>query len=851
MIDMSDLTGAFQNIQRMIESGGEVYAIILLTMGAMQCFFGYKMMRFMIALSGFLVGGVASAALGMANQLQSMSMPDEGTIMLYGLVGGIVCAILANVLYLLGIFLLCGMGGFLLGLAMTETVGVAIGCGLFLGILGVVLTKPIIIISTACSGGRLCALGTAVLMDSFENTLIFTIIFAVLGMVCQFQMESRVNKNQAPVVYQTGQPVGQAVGQAVGQPTGQVVAQGAVQAMAQAPQAGVVAQPPEQMLALFPETAEFGFADFFQDASDGMDRAYKAMVSKDPAKTRLYLDHALTANPQDSHGHFMKFMCNHRIYQEEDLKKLRQPLNQFSEFREAMSHANKEQLVLMTEYNKIVIAAREAEQQRLQAIALAKQQKKDAQKEAAKETMRQGADSAKRGATAMGQFLFRHKKKIAIATVVLLLLTGAGATALYFIGQPPDEERVTKDIYASLSPDFGEIVSFEYAGGGFEGEYSVHTANVEAKTDTEYHYHLFVVHYAKEFIRYELRSEREDGGVNPGLYRTYPLLFVSESQVEAYLDTIIPLVDGYELPEPYEINYRDFSISGDLKSGLSTVQVEAEYQMEHYKAKVEQEIKFRYRVAEANWVCDDKLYAKVVPNEAMDAATYERILVASQQMLRYNNQNIVEISAETLVSQENIQINLQSNGQDYLVSSQTVVDNGICDIKGNLLTELTFDKNQGYSIQSMDFQVESYDYSAINGRSYQGAYNMVDTENMGVPIVGEVRLNNINILTGNLIELEATVADYTMNFQGSIDPLTGKVSTLVGDSSFMVDVPNFYMDILETSSQEATITLELDNLSKSTGELQGTVNFVGHVKGIALFAGNPSYPAVMSLTVVS
>ncbi|HLY26853.1 MAG TPA: DUF4203 domain-containing protein, partial [Aggregatilineales bacterium] len=130
------------------------YAVVLGVLGLVECFFGYKFFRILLAVAGFFIGAQLGASFALAHTSQSV------VIVLIELITGVIGAVLFYYLYFVGFFL-AGMG---LGasvatvlaanLGLTQevaTVVVVIGA-IIGGLLGFILSKYIIMISTAFIG---------------------------------------------------------------------------------------------------------------------------------------------------------------------------------------------------------------------------------------------------------------------------------------------------------------------------------------------------------------------------------------------------------------------------------------------------------------------------------------------------------------------------------------------------------------------------------------------------------------------------------------------------------------------------------------------------------------------------
>ena len=84
-----------------------VAAVIALILALLQCFFGYKMLRFWVALIGFALG----SAIGSGIIANIMENPSKVLIVLVGITAGAFLGILAFKLYVVGVFIYCGLLG--------------------------------------------------------------------------------------------------------------------------------------------------------------------------------------------------------------------------------------------------------------------------------------------------------------------------------------------------------------------------------------------------------------------------------------------------------------------------------------------------------------------------------------------------------------------------------------------------------------------------------------------------------------------------------------------------------------------------------------------------------------------
>lgn len=223
----------------------------------LSCFLGYPMMRFWIGVAGFC-GGYAAASSVAA--LFSDSTPVQ---VLAGVLFGILCLVLAVLLYRVGIFLLCALLAFVSASLLLPGIAVWI-CGIFavaVGVLAVFLIRPLVIITTSVQGA-LSALAALFTLCGWEQGAVIYLLalpLCVLGMMSQFALSRKKKNEKAPAPAGAPYPPGQAPGwygqpgapypprqQGVYPPRPAAIAQPQQPAPIQPP-AQPAAQPPEQL----------------------------------------------------------------------------------------------------------------------------------------------------------------------------------------------------------------------------------------------------------------------------------------------------------------------------------------------------------------------------------------------------------------------------------------------------------------------------------------------------------------------------------------------------------------------------------------------------------------------------
>lgn len=131
--------------------------------GAIQCFFGYRIFKFILGLTGFLVGGILAGTIGYAIS------QEESIALLAGLVGGVIGATLLVALYLVGVFLIGAILGGILGTVLFAVAesnpepAVLLLLAVIAGTIALIFQKFMIIVSTGFGGAWSIVAGIACL----------------------------------------------------------------------------------------------------------------------------------------------------------------------------------------------------------------------------------------------------------------------------------------------------------------------------------------------------------------------------------------------------------------------------------------------------------------------------------------------------------------------------------------------------------------------------------------------------------------------------------------------------------------------------------------------------------------
>lgn len=192
--EMDILSGIINSLSTIMRAA----SLIIFIIGIIQCFFGYKWLRFVLAVSGFMTGAVIGSIMGLIGGLNSTdSISDVVNMIIVAMViFGIIGAIISYKVYKLGIFLIGFSGVYLISLLTSlagrlmsgnDSIAAAFATALIpavvAGVLMVKFTKPLIIIYTGISGAYTAAVSLAVLMGG--GTFFFTVALSIAGIYIQ------------------------------------------------------------------------------------------------------------------------------------------------------------------------------------------------------------------------------------------------------------------------------------------------------------------------------------------------------------------------------------------------------------------------------------------------------------------------------------------------------------------------------------------------------------------------------------------------------------------------------------------------------------------------------------------
>lgn len=182
-----------------------IIGLLSICFGAVNCFFGYKLYKLVIALNGFVFGSIIGGILGLIGVMYLEISDDTVAVIVFtGLICGAISSFIAFSTYKLGVFmmnffivfvaslafLLSDMSAFeLLFIDESELLGYVISASIpafIAGVVAVIFIKPSVILTTAVSGAYEIARGIGTIMDDNNFCFIAAVILAIIGIAVQF-----------------------------------------------------------------------------------------------------------------------------------------------------------------------------------------------------------------------------------------------------------------------------------------------------------------------------------------------------------------------------------------------------------------------------------------------------------------------------------------------------------------------------------------------------------------------------------------------------------------------------------------------------------------------------------------
>ncbi len=152
----------------LVQIGGEasfLVALAAIAFGLLNCFFGYRLFKFMLGLYGLLLGALVGFIVA-----SNVTGGQTLWLVLGAVAGGFVGAALMVLLYFVGVFIVGALAGVVLANAIGAAVGVdmpllvVIVVAVVVGVVALVLQRVVLILATAFSGAWAAVAGSAALL---------------------------------------------------------------------------------------------------------------------------------------------------------------------------------------------------------------------------------------------------------------------------------------------------------------------------------------------------------------------------------------------------------------------------------------------------------------------------------------------------------------------------------------------------------------------------------------------------------------------------------------------------------------------------------------------------------------
>jgi hypothetical protein len=149
---------------------GQLAAPLALVAGFLTCFWGYRILKITLGITGFIVGMAGGSSFGL-----SLAPGNNAVALICGLVAGVIGAVLCVWLFFLGVFLLGASTGAIVGAAICSAAAIEpqpiilIVVAIIFGLIALALQKFMIILSTAFGGSYLITAGILHFITGVQN----------------------------------------------------------------------------------------------------------------------------------------------------------------------------------------------------------------------------------------------------------------------------------------------------------------------------------------------------------------------------------------------------------------------------------------------------------------------------------------------------------------------------------------------------------------------------------------------------------------------------------------------------------------------------------------------------------
>lgn len=204
----------FSDIISSISSLLKIIGLIVAVLGFVQCVFGYKILKVILAIRGFFTGFIVGVTLGLCFSLKADDISTVlGMMAFFGIIAAIAGAYFSYSFYKFGVFIAGFSFTFVLNAVIAFIMvfssqnidaGSLIGSLIFaavpsigVGVLMVKFTKPLMIIGTAIGGAAECVAGISMLFSKSPSLLFF--ILCAVGIYYQCKSNGGLTEKKAAV----------------------------------------------------------------------------------------------------------------------------------------------------------------------------------------------------------------------------------------------------------------------------------------------------------------------------------------------------------------------------------------------------------------------------------------------------------------------------------------------------------------------------------------------------------------------------------------------------------------------------------------------------------------------------
>jgi len=221
--ELSQLFDSFGNLAQSAKNIMSAVGVIMCIIGLLQCFFGYKLFKIWCAVVGFIFGALIAFAITATGVFVNSSAPELISILLFVFLG-LLGALIAYKLYIVGLFIYAFVAAFFIGFILfaviTNSLATGLGAGLIaglaVGIIAVIFRRFWIILTTSVSGGVSINNGLIMILQTTALGYLFIIppVLAIIGFFVQYLTERKHPSHSVHVhgqypVYQSETAVGQ------------------------------------------------------------------------------------------------------------------------------------------------------------------------------------------------------------------------------------------------------------------------------------------------------------------------------------------------------------------------------------------------------------------------------------------------------------------------------------------------------------------------------------------------------------------------------------------------------------------------------------------------------------------